>query len=154
MPRRENLGPEHPDTPARKEEPPVQTQEKPVNVIEIVSKSSALNGMKIHEVTAAAVEYSADSKKFLREIKDIDTGDHITPDKSEEEEEEEDTVPVMAGERARRFSNLPLEFDGEPGPARRCQWTAYAADEKEREEATTGKRKTKTPVSRAPRKLI
>ena len=98
MPRRENLGPEHPDTPARREEPPAQTQEKPVNVIEIVSKSSALDGMKVREVTAAAMEDSADLKKFVREIKDVDTGDHITSDESEEEDEEEDAVPVMAGE--------------------------------------------------------
>ena len=153
MPRRDNLGPEYPDTPTQRAEHPAQIQDKPVSVIEIVSKSSALQGMKVREVTATAVEDSADLRMFVHQVREADIDDRCASDRSEEEDDEEDAVPVMAGERARRFSDLPPEFDGETGPASRRQRTTYGADE-EAEEATTGKRKTKTPFPRAPRKPI
>jgi len=153
MPRRDNLGPEHPNTPTQRAEQPAQTQDKPVSVIEIVSKSSALQGMKVCEVTATAVEDSADLRMFVHQVREADIDDHYVSDGSEEEDDEEDAVPVMAGERARRFSDLPPEFDSETGPASRRQRTTYGAD-KEAEEATTGKRKTKAPFPRAPCKPI
>ena len=55
----------------------------------------------------------------------------------------------MAGERGCQFSDIPPEFDGETDPASRHQRTRYGAH-KETEEATTGKRKTKVPIPRAP----
>lgn len=55
------LGPEHPDTLSQpKEESSAQAGGRPVNVIEIAARSSALDGMKVREVTATTVEPQAD----------------------------------------------------------------------------------------------
>jgi len=109
--------------------------------------------MKVREVTATAVDDSADLRMFVHEVREANIDDGYASDGSEEENDKEDAVPVMAGERVRRFSDLPPEFDGDTGPASRRQRTTYGADE-EAEEATTGKRNTKTPFPRAPRKRI
>jgi len=68
-------------------------------------------------------------------------------------EDKDDAVPVMAREQACRFSELPPEFDGEPGPVRQRCRTTYTADNEEAEEETTG-RQTAKAKSRAPRKPI
>ena len=50
------LGPEHPDTPvALRKEPQAQTYRKPVSVVETAVKSSALEDMKVREVTTTEV---------------------------------------------------------------------------------------------------
>ena len=88
MPKRDNLGPEHPDTPTQRGEQPAQTQDKPVSVIEIVSKSSALQGMKVREVTATAVEDSADLRKFVHKVKEVEEDDHARSELTDKEDEE------------------------------------------------------------------
>jgi len=59
----------------------------------------------------------------------------------------------MAGERARPFSELPSEFDGEPAPARQHRLTTYTADDEEGEEETPGRPNAKAKP-RALRKPI
>ena len=109
------LGPEHPDTsPLPDGKSAIQSHGQPVNLIEIAPRSSALQGMKVREVTAAAVENPDDLKKFVRRIEKVDEGDHNESDGTDseyerredddEEEEEEEAAPVMAGEKARRRS--------------------------------------------------
>jgi len=111
------FGPEHPDTLARPLESSAQAREKPVNVIEVAARSSALVGMKVRKVTAAAIEDPADLTEFVCKIEEVHGDDCDESDGTEEEEEEEEAAPVMAGEKARRFSELLSEFDGEAGPA-------------------------------------
>ncbi|KAG0134930.1 hypothetical protein HOY82DRAFT_601806 [Tuber indicum] len=78
-----------------------------VQVIEVAPPSSALQEMKVREVIATS-QNEVDLADFIEEI---------TEDQSEDEANGHRAVPVMAGERARRFSELPVEFEGEPGPA-------------------------------------
>jgi len=117
IPRMVTLGPEHPDTLARPLESSAQAREKPVNVVEVAARSSALEGMKVREVTATAMEDPAELTEFVCKIGEVDGDDYDESDGTEEEEEEEEAAPVMAGEKARRFSELSSEFDGEAGPA-------------------------------------
>ena len=147
------LGPEHPDTLAQpREEPSERVRDKSVNVVEVVARSSALVGMKVREVTATTVEDPDDLKKFVCKIEKVDEGDDLDSDgtDSEWEEEEEEGVPVMAGERARRFSELPPEFDGEEGPASRRRRTQEDDDDA----ATVGQgtRNLKSAASKVLRK--
>jgi len=80
-----------------------------VSAIEIVPTSSAFDGVKVREVSAT----ERDEKTLMRFIqKVVDDEDY-----DEEDGLSEIDAPVMAGERARRFSELPPEFDGEAGPA-------------------------------------
>ena len=138
MPRRQRLAPEHPDTWTQRAEQPAQTQHKPVTVIEIVSKLSALQGMKVREVTAKAVDDSADLRMFVHQVREAEIDNRCASDGSEEEDDEEDAIPVMAEEQAREFHDRPPDFDGETGPASRRQMTMFCAEE-EAEEATTGR---------------
>jgi len=153
------LGPEHPDIqPVNREEPPVSGRRLSVNVVEIAVKSSVLNGVKVREVTAAEVS-PADLEEFVKCVAEVDIGDHLessTDSFSSDEEDSVEVAPVMAGERARRFSELPREFDGKGGPASQRPRTAYGGDDDndEVEEVTPDKRKVKTAVSRGPRKPI
>jgi len=122
IPRMVTLGPEHPDTLARPLDSSAQARKKPVNVVEIAARSSALEGMKVREVTATAIEDPADLTEFLCKTGEVDGDDCDELGGMEEAEEEEEAVPVMAGEKARRFSELSSEFDGEAGPAtQRCR---------------------------------
>ena len=153
-----SLGPDHPDTqPVNRREPQLLGRSPPVNVVEIAVKSSALDGVKVREVTAAEVR-PTDLEEFVKRVTELDIGDHLesgTDGYSSNEEDDVAAVPVMAGERARRFSDLPREFEGEAGPASQRPSTTYGGgDEDEVEEVAPGKRKVKTPVSRAPRKPI
>ncbi|RPA89675.1 hypothetical protein L873DRAFT_616885 [Choiromyces venosus 120613-1] len=104
-----DVGPDRLDHPIVGEDPPVKACNGPVHAIEIAAKSSALHGMKVREVTTAEVD-PMDLMEFVHEVSESGDGDG---DGNEEGE------PVMAGERAHRFSELPPELDGEPGPSSR-----------------------------------
>jgi len=80
MLRRDNLGPEHPDTPTQRAEQPAQTQDKPGSVIEIVSHSLALQGMKEREVRATAVEDSDHLRMFIHQVREADIDDRCASD--------------------------------------------------------------------------
>ena len=96
--RTSNLGPDHPQHPVNnREEPLARGGDQPVNLIEIATVSSALEGVKICEVTMTEVDPS-DLKGFVQEITDMMTRRMMTM------KYEEDGVSVMAGEHARRFS--------------------------------------------------
>jgi len=80
-----------------------------VSALEIVPTSSAFDGVKVREVSAT----ERDEKTLMRFILKVEDDE----DYDEEDGLSEIDAPVMAGERARRFSELPPEFDGEAGPA-------------------------------------
>jgi len=119
--------------------PPASKADQTVNVIEIATTSSAFDGVKVRDVTAAEVEEQL--MKFVTEVK-------------ESEDDESDSgfsdidAPVMAGERARRFSDLPPEFDGEAGPASQRQRTGHM------EEVVSDARPVKQPLPKTKRKPI
>ena len=122
--------------------------------MEIAMKSSALEGVKVREVTATTTEETVDVRQFVNRVEEVDRGDHLESDGTEELfEDDDDVVPVMAGERARRFSELPPEFDCEPRSARQRRRTNYTAEDEEGEEETPGRPKAKAKPS-APRKPI
>jgi len=96
QPRVVTLGPERPDTPAApRVEPPAPPHCAPVTVVEIVTKSSALDGIKVREVTAAEAAPVTDLKEFVEWIEEIDKGDDLDSGcatdyyRSEREEEKE-----------------------------------------------------------------
>ena len=109
-----------------------------ISVVEIVTTSSAFDGVKVREVTAAEVD-----GKLMKFIKKV-----------EQEDDESDSdfsdinAPVMAGERARRFSDLPPEFNGEVGPASQRQRTGNG------EEANPELRGIRQPIPKVKRKPI
>ena len=114
--------------------------------------------MKVREVTAATLEDPADLKKFVCKTEKIDEGDHNESDgtdseyeEEEEEEEEEEAAPVMAGEKARQFSELSPESDEEAGPATQGRRTE---ESDEVVEITPEGRKVKQTVSKTSRKPI
>jgi len=148
------LGPEHPDTLFRtNKEASAQPHGTPVKAIELVTRSSALEGIKVREVTATTVENHADLKRFVYKIGNASGRDSNDVDSSEEEEEEEEeeAAPVMAGEKARRFSELSPEFGGETGPATQRR----KADESDDVvEVIQDGRRVKQPVSKVSRKPI
>lgn len=143
--RTSNLGPDHPQHPVNnREEPLARGGDQPVNLIEIATVSSALEGVKIREVTMTEVDPS-DLTGFVQEITDDD-------DKEDDDDEyEEDGVSVMAGERARRFSERQPEANGEAGPA---QQRPKRNDPEVVVGAAPENREQKVPVSRLPRKPI
>ena len=116
--------------------------------------------MKVREVTAATVEDPDNLKKFVHRIEKVDEGDHNesdgtdseyeTGEDDDEEEEEEEAAPVMAGEKARRFSELSPESDEETRPTTQRRRT----EELDVVEVTPEERKVKQAVSKAPRKPI
>ena len=119
--RKTELGPEHPDTPAQSREGSSdQVRDNQVNLVKIVAKSSALDGMKVREVTVMTVDDLVDLRQFVQKVEKVDEGDDLNSEGTDEEEEDDDdddAAPVMAGARARHFSNLLPEFDREAGPA-------------------------------------
>ena len=122
--------------------PPVRGSDRNVSVVEIAIKSSALNAVKVREVTATTTEDKVNLKQFVNRIEKVDRGDSLESDGTDEtDKEDEDPVPVMAGERARHFSDLPPEFDGDPGPSSQHRRTSYAADDEEEEKETPGRSK-------------
>ena len=141
------LGPEHPDT--RRESAPTGSRSRSVSVVEVAAKSSVLNGMRVCEVTAAG-EDSVDLKEFVHKVEASVKGGYSSRDYSDNEE---DGIPVMAGEKARRFSELPPEFDGQAGPS-----TQRRIEEKSDHDGIAqgrpGKRKIKPAVSRVTRRPI
>jgi hypothetical protein len=146
------LRPEHPDTatpPA--EEPPAKRENKPVCVVEIAAKSSALEGMKVREVKAAELDPFG-LKEFVHRVEEVDRGDNHWS-RCDNSDDDDEIAPVMAGERARRFSELPPEFDGEPGPSGQRRKIANN-DNDNVMETTAGKRKVRSAVSRVVRKPI
>jgi len=153
-----SLGPDHPDTqPVNRQEPQLLGPGPPVNVVEIAVKSSALNRVNVREVTAAEVR-PTDLEEFVKRVTELDIGDHLesgTDSYSSNEEDDVAAVPVMGGERARRFSDLPQDFEGEAGPTSQRPRTTYGGgDDDDVEEVAPGKRKVKTPVSQASGKPI
>ena len=65
--------------------------------------------MKVREVTAVEV-CPKDLEEFVKCVTELDIGDHLesgTDSYSSNEEDNVEAVPVMAGERARHFSELP-----------------------------------------------
>ena len=118
--------------------------DQPVNLIEIATVSSALEGVEIREVTMTEVDPS-DLTGFVQEITDDDDEEH------DDDEHEEDGVSVMAGERARRFSERQPEANGEAGPA---QQRPKRNDPEVVVGAAPENRKQKVPVSRLARKPI
>ena len=133
---------------------PVRGSGQNVSIQEIAVKSSALEGVKVREVTATTMEKAVDLREFVNRIEEADQGEDLESHGSDKSfENDDDTAPVMAGERARHFSVLPPEFDGEPGPASECRWTTYTVDDEEGEEETPGRPKAKAKP-RAPQKPI
>jgi len=53
-------------------------------------------------------------KEFVRKVEASEKGSNSSSDYSDNEE---DGILVMAEEKARRFRELPPEFDGEAGPS-------------------------------------
>src|SRR5205807_9070134 len=90
--------------------PPAQRSDQVANVVEIATTSSAFDGVKVRDVSATEVG----EKSVMRFIKKVSEDDDIEDDNNSIDED----AQVMAGERARRFSELPPEFDGEEGPTR------------------------------------
>jgi len=88
------VGPEHPDT--RRESAPTGSRSRSVSVVEVAAKSSALNGMRVCEVTAAG-EDLVDLKKFVCKVEASEKGGNSSSDYSDNQE---DGIPVMAGEKA------------------------------------------------------
>ena len=129
--------------------PPARESERNVSIVEIALKPSALDGVKVREVTATTAEEAVDLRHFVNPIKEVDRRDSLesnSSNESDEEDDNEDAAPVMAGERARGFSDLPPEFDGEPGPLSRRRRTTYAAEDEQEEEETPGRPKAKAKV--------
>jgi len=117
--------------------PAARDSERAVSVVEVVGASSAFDGVKVREVSTAEV----DEKLLMKFVK------KVSEDEEEEGESDSDLgAPVMAGERARRFSELPEEFDGEAGPASQRPRTEYGQG------VDPEGRSIKQPVSRAKRK--
>ena len=79
--------------------------------------------------------------RFIRKVSEDEDTDNN--DNSVDED-----AHVMAGERARRFSELPPEFDGEEGPTRQRQRTEAL------EEVLAESRTSKQPISKTKRKPI
>jgi len=130
--------------------PPVAGSNQAGSVVEIVVRSSALDGMKVREVTTTEMD-QPELKEFVRRVEEVDDGDDLDTDVDSEEEGTSD----MAGERAHCFSELPPEFDAEPGLSSQRARTSYAAEgDEEEEEVIPVKRKGKWTVPRAPRKPI
>jgi len=121
--------------------PPGRRSDQAVNVVEIAPVSSAFDGVKVREVSAAEIDEKL--MKFVEKIEE-----------KEDEEGEDDSdfsdtdAPVMAGERARLYSELGPEFEGEEGPASQRQRTGSV------EEVNPDNRPMKQPVSKAKRKPI
>ncbi|RPA96927.1 hypothetical protein L873DRAFT_1845155 [Choiromyces venosus 120613-1] len=99
-----------------------------VNVVEVATKSSALDCMKVQEVLTAEVN----SQELIYLVERI-LGDESS---DESEEYENEGKQVMAGEHAWRFGDLLPEFDRDPGPAA----------QRTRTDAGTSKRKDKKVV--------
>ena len=109
-----------------------------VSVVKIVTASSAFDGVKVREVTVAEVD-----EKLMKFVKKVEEdGNEGNSDFSDID------APVMAGERAQRFSNLPPELDGEAGPASQRQRTGNV------EEANPKLRGIRQPIPRVKRKHI
>ncbi|KAG0135427.1 hypothetical protein HOY82DRAFT_536723 [Tuber indicum] len=126
--------------------PVMQSQEsgKPVSVIEIAPLSSTLNGMKVQELTS--VEKSGDDlMEFVHRLPARDS-----QGEDEDDSESDAAIPVMAGERARRFSELPPEFEGEAGPASQRQRQSNDHEEDEVVEVFPHGRKIKSTSKRPP----
>ncbi|KAG0128250.1 hypothetical protein HOY82DRAFT_612196 [Tuber indicum] len=124
----------------------VPVPDKPVSVVEIATCSSALDGMKIREVSSAEAN-SQDLMKFVHKLAETDDSDN--DDHGDGSDSGERGVPVMAGERARRFSELPADFDGEEGPATQRVRHRYVENEDEVEEVLAGGRKIKSTSKRS-----
>ncbi|KAG0135514.1 hypothetical protein HOY82DRAFT_536688 [Tuber indicum] len=124
----------------------VPVPDKPVSVVEIATCSSALDGMKIREVSSAEAN-SQDLMKFVHKLAETDDSDN--DDYGDGSDSSERGVPVMAGERARRFSELPADFDGEEGPAAQRVRHRYVENEDEVEEVLAGGRKIKSTSKRS-----
>ena len=80
--------------------PPARDSERNVSVMEIAVRSSALDRVKVREVTATTGEEAVDLRQFVNPIKEVDHGDSLESDgtdKSDEEDDDEDAAPVMAG---------------------------------------------------------
>ncbi|RPA91059.1 hypothetical protein L873DRAFT_1820083 [Choiromyces venosus 120613-1] len=120
--------------------PPARGSDQAVSVVELATTSSAFDGVKVREVLVAEV----DEKVLMRFIEKVPDG----KDDEDDSDLSEVEVPVMAGERAPRFSELPPEFDGEAGPASQRQRTDDI------EEVISEARAVGQPVSRAKRKPI
>ena len=71
------LGSENPDT--RRESAPTGSRSRSVSVVEVAAKCSALNGMRVCEVTAAG-EDSVDLKEFVRKIEASENGGESSSD--------------------------------------------------------------------------
>jgi len=92
--------------------PPVRGSGQNVSVVEIAMKSSAHGGVMVREVTATMTEETVDLRQFVNCIEEVDKGNDLESDGIDESfEDDNDAVPVMAGERARSFNELPFEFD-------------------------------------------
>ncbi|RPA90538.1 hypothetical protein L873DRAFT_433031 [Choiromyces venosus 120613-1] len=120
--------------------PPARGSDRAVSVVELATVSSAFDGVKVREVSVAEV----DEKVLMRFIEKVPDG----KDDEDDSDLSEVEAPVMAGERTRRFSELPPEFDGEAGPASQRQRTDDV------EEVISEARAVGQPVSRAKRKPI
>ncbi|RPA89718.1 hypothetical protein L873DRAFT_593512 [Choiromyces venosus 120613-1] len=120
--------------------PPARGSDRAVSVVELATTSSAFDGVKVREVSVAEV----DEKVLMRFIEKVPDG----KDDEDDSDLSEVEVPVMAGERAPHFSELPPEFDGEAGPASERQRTDDV------EEVISEARAVGQPVSRAKRKPI
>lgn len=139
------LGPDDPERSINtRAEPPARGGDQPVNLIEIANVSSALAGVKVCEVTMTEVDPS-DLTGFVQEITDEDD------EEDDDDEYEDEGASVMAGERARRFSERHPEADEEAGPARQ---RLKRNDPEVAVGAAPEDRKQKAPVSRVPRKPI
>jgi len=119
---------------------PARRSDQAVSVVEIAPTSSAFDGVRVREVSAAEVDEQL--MKFVTKVADEDEDDESDGDFSDTE------AQVMAGERARRFSDLPPEFDGKEGPASQRQRTGNGG------EVNPEIRPIKQPVSKTKRKPI
>ncbi|RPA95357.1 hypothetical protein L873DRAFT_1813062 [Choiromyces venosus 120613-1] len=139
---RERIGPKRASDllPPLPPPPLARGSDRAVSVVELATVSSAFDGVKVREVSVAEV----DEKVLMRFIEKVPDG----KDDEDDSDLSEVEAPVMAGERARCFSELPLEFDGEAGPASQRQRTD------EVKEVISEARAVRQPVSRAKRKPI
>jgi len=60
--------------------PPVRASGQNVSVVEIAMKSSALEGVKVREVTATTTEEAVDLRQFVNRIEEVDKGDDLESD--------------------------------------------------------------------------
>ncbi|RPA93130.1 hypothetical protein L873DRAFT_1847375 [Choiromyces venosus 120613-1] len=85
-----DIGPDYPDHPIVRQDPPVKAHSGPQHAIKIAAKSSDLHGMKVPEVMTVEVD-EVDLMRFVCEV---------SRSSNEDSDDNKEGEPVMAGEQA------------------------------------------------------